>query len=235
MPRKFKKRSYRRKRKRFNPAKARKGSSVAVWQNRFSGFPDKFYVKLKYATVLALAPATGVYAEAVYRMNSVYDPQFAAGGDQPTYFDNLAGMYLNYTVVRSNIRVSQLPTAPAGGSDASSGSIVIYPSNSSSGVASYLSAIQLDGSKHMTLGFYAGQEKSNMIGQSRSIASMAGRSASAIYTESSFSSVVTDNPISESFWIVGVINSSTATMDCEVLIQIDYYVCFQGLAPLELS
>jgi len=63
------------------------------------GFPDKLTTNLVYSQSLALTP-TGLLPTpyTAYKASSLYDPEDALGGGQPTYFDQLATIYSRYMV-----------------------------------------------------------------------------------------------------------------------------------------
>jgi len=45
------------------------------------------------------APSTGfTFSEQIYRLNSVFDPDFTGGGHQPLYYDQVSPLYTNYLV-----------------------------------------------------------------------------------------------------------------------------------------
>lgn len=78
--------------------------------NGFSGLPAKKTVTLHYATEVAFTG--GVTAQShVFRLNSVYDPLWAAGGNQPLGFDQWAAFYGRYTVKKATIKAQWAPGA----------------------------------------------------------------------------------------------------------------------------
>lgn len=104
-PRK-KKRVVRRKRR-----KARPRRSLVL-----SGFPSKKLVRMRYVdTSVTLNSSNIANDSAVFRANSVFDPDFTNAGTnhQPMSFDQWALIYNKYTVVSSTISVSYTPTAAA--------------------------------------------------------------------------------------------------------------------------
>lgn len=66
---------------------------------RGTGFPDRLTTNLVYAESIILDPSVGTPTPvAVFSLNSLYDPNTAVGGGQPTYFDQLATVYSRYVV-----------------------------------------------------------------------------------------------------------------------------------------
>lgn len=63
------------------------------------GFPDSLTTNLVYSDSIILDPtAANPLPKFSYRLTSLFDPQFTLGGGQPTYFDQLAGLYERYIV-----------------------------------------------------------------------------------------------------------------------------------------
>lgn len=63
------------------------------------GFPDRLTTNLVYAESFILDPSAGNPVPFVsYNLASLFDPQDAIGGGQPTYFDQLAAVYRRYIV-----------------------------------------------------------------------------------------------------------------------------------------
>lgn len=63
-------------------------------------FPNKRMAVLDYVDQIALtSSAAGLFGtEQVYRLNSLYDPDFTGTGHQPYGYDQLAALYLRYKV-----------------------------------------------------------------------------------------------------------------------------------------
>lgn len=92
------------KRQRFNQYKPYPGIRGTNPQNvvrvRGIGMPDRLITNLVYSDSLILDPSAGTPTPYfVINMASAFDPQFAIGGGQPTYWDQLALIYKKYQVV----------------------------------------------------------------------------------------------------------------------------------------
>lgn len=108
----------RRRSKRFAPyRKGKKRSTTARRGTRMirrvprlvpGSFPPLKRVKLKYVTQVSLNPSTSLNDYAVFRANSLYDPEYATGGHQPMWHDVYASVYDNYRVYFSKITVVPL-------------------------------------------------------------------------------------------------------------------------------
>lgn len=69
------------------------------WQrNKDAPFPDRMSVKLLYSDVKTLALGAGGSSQTVFRLNSIFDPDFTGVGHQPRGHDELALMYRRYYV-----------------------------------------------------------------------------------------------------------------------------------------
>ena len=75
------------------------------------GFPNKIITKLRYAFNISTGPLTnGVGFDYVFRMNSIFDPDFTSIGHQPLWHDQYANIYLNYRVLGSQLRCKWMPS-----------------------------------------------------------------------------------------------------------------------------
>lgn len=75
------------------------------------GFPTKIITKIKYVDFIPLGPFTNLTPTGnIFRMNSIFDPDFSLGGHQPMWRDNYASIYENYRVLGSKITVKFCPS-----------------------------------------------------------------------------------------------------------------------------
>lgn len=84
----------------FKPYNGIQGTNPAnVGVFRGIGFPDRLFVNLVYSDSFALAPSAGTITPYnTFVVNSIWDPQDALGGGQPTYYDQFAAIYKRYRV-----------------------------------------------------------------------------------------------------------------------------------------
>lgn len=202
---------------------AAKTSIANLWGIR-NYLPDRLRNKMKYTEIISFNPAVGVYQEHVYRMNSIYDPNYTGAGGQPTGFDQFATFYQTYRVFESVIRVRYLPTAPAAGSDASTGALVVYPSQTATGVTYYADAVSTPYSRNTNYGFYAGSTGSSVLYNKMAIATIAGASKTTVANEDNFAANVASNPVNAYYWVIGNSNQSSATQDVDVQVELEFYV-----------
>lgn len=67
------------------------------------GMPDRLITNLVYSDNKTLTPGAGSLGFSVFRLNSVFDPDEAVGGGQPTYHDQISTMYKRYRVLGAKI------------------------------------------------------------------------------------------------------------------------------------
>lgn len=94
---------------------------VSRWSGRISnlpgrssiyGFPRSTVTTLRYCETYSLTSTASSIAKQVFRMNSIYDPDFTNTGHQPYYFDQLSTLYDHYVVLGSKLTVQffQVPS-----------------------------------------------------------------------------------------------------------------------------
>lgn len=64
---------------------------------------------MRYATSTDLTLDTGGVQSVLFRANGLYDPEYAIGGHQPLYFDQMSALYNHYHVVASKIKFRVQP------------------------------------------------------------------------------------------------------------------------------
>lgn len=69
-------------------------------QGPASAFPRSVMAKLRYGYEQFFDTSGNAMGSAILRANSLYDPEYATGGHQPRYFDQICaqGLYLHYLV-----------------------------------------------------------------------------------------------------------------------------------------
>lgn len=93
-----------------------KASKKNTWRTRNSslktavqgmpGVAEKQIVKMKYSDQFVLDPGVGSTAGHIFRANSIFDPDYSAGGHQPLGRDEWAVFYDHYTVLNSTCKVT---------------------------------------------------------------------------------------------------------------------------------
>lgn len=224
---KYKKKSYRRRRK-ANPRRA-----------LLSGFPIKKLVKMRYVDtgVNLDAPASGI-AQVVYRANSVFDPYEPIGGHQPMSFDQWALIYNKYTVLGAKITMEWTPLTVV---NFLPGRFGILLSSDTAGTAPYSNINSLLESKlignYKTFGilFNANQPKHNSVSKTFSAKHFFGKRD--VVDGSANTALVTTNPGNEAFFIPWVCAQANAQDPgvATFMITIDYIVMFTDPKQLDGS
>lgn len=69
-------------------------------------FPDKVNTTLRYYDLNVVTPSTTTVTGTFWRANGIYDPYVAVGGHQPLGFDQWMGIYDQWVVNSSRIKVT---------------------------------------------------------------------------------------------------------------------------------
>lgn len=87
--------------------------SLVYYQNRNNiprwGFPRRLYIAHRYVESVNLL-VTGSVNGIAFKANGLFDPNTQVGGHQPMFFDNMANIYNHYTVVKSTMKLTVVPT-----------------------------------------------------------------------------------------------------------------------------
>lgn len=67
-------------------------------QITMGNFPPRKTVMLKYVSNFSLNPSSSASDVHVFRVNSVYNPDYTASGHQPMFYDNYSTLYQRYKV-----------------------------------------------------------------------------------------------------------------------------------------
>lgn len=96
-------------------AKAESGPVIRAPKFHQTPFPSVKYAWLRYSHMnVNMAVASGVIGKYVFRMNSIYDPDFTGVGHQPCPHDTYQTIYNHYTVLKSRIKATFIPTTNTG-------------------------------------------------------------------------------------------------------------------------
>lgn len=87
-----------------------KGWRVTRFRAPLGNFPNTKTVALRYVENITLDGGSGSTAVNVFRVNSIYDPNYTGVGHQPMFRDNYAAIYEDYRVNYSTITMVALGT-----------------------------------------------------------------------------------------------------------------------------
>jgi len=77
-------------------------------QTGYLPFGEKYLCRLPYVdnSFITASGTTGVVSTNAYRLNSMFDPLYAVGGNQPLQFDTLAANYERFFVKRASVHIT---------------------------------------------------------------------------------------------------------------------------------
>lgn len=223
-------RRYRRKR-RGRRRRGRRGR-VSKWSLKTNQvFSDKLLVKLPYAQVLARSVA-GPTDQIVMRGNSVFDPEEATGGNQPTGYDEYSQFYGEYRVYASKMRVRIVNDTDGVGLN-----VTLMAGRSAQGSGSFLGSLQQPYTKTR----YCGQPTGKDVVYVSNYMTTRKMWARPVKNEDNFVGITGgtgtgSNPTNQWYFILEVGSSDGATnINYDVLIQMTYWVEFSARKTLALS
>lgn len=190
-----------------------------------TGFPDKIFVKLKYAERLQVAHAAGIAVEDVYSGNSCFDPSITGGSYKPYGFNQWTDFYRYYTVYGSRIKVTPIITTNTN----MPLDVAVVPSTVNTIVTSDIAdPVETNPyAKWVLGGTYRAGVPSNAVRNYMSTAKIWGVSPVAVRAEDAYAAAVGTNPVDQWFWIVVTQPLDEATaVTCYIMVEITYYVEF---------
>lgn len=185
-------------------------------------FPRIITKKLRYVQTSVINPPIAGTGDAVFRANSLFDPDRTGTGHQPYGFDQLAVAYGHYIVTGSRITARYLPVTASGDATPVVLAIVgsISPTSLNADMVSYMerrtfSSYKIIGSFEQGLAAPAAQVRSHY-----SLRKIFGNESQDL------SANMTGNPVEEYFYhvLVGKPGTGTDEVAMTFLVTIDY-VC----------
>lgn len=231
MPRRYRK--YNKSNKRYHKRNYRfkrrfkKDISRSIITTQDYGFPDTYKTKLKI-NVYAHLVATGTTNNWVYRANSLFDPEYAMGGNQPRYYDQLSAIYNKYLVLSCKAKVefsNQSTTVPC--------TVALMYSDSDPSALTMDDIIENRYSKYTTIGTASGTGNKR-LSYYMPMKSLLGQNSlnpdPYLYTS------VGSNPVDEVYFMVSG-QSVDASSQCNVyaIIELTYYCLFKGTKLVDQS
>ena len=188
--------------------------------------PDRYRCKM---THIFTTTATAGSTDTIIRANSVYDPEFAAGGGQPTGFDELAALYSRYLVNAAKVKVTLVNYS------ATAAKLVVSPSPDSSSFSSILAAATQPYAKQVIVG---GSSGASMRSVSLYMTTKAARglNGNSPIADDELEATTTANPTKQ--WFFHVVHGhldGTSASNQEIQCEITYYVDFFKRHQITLS
>lgn len=179
-----------------------------------------------YNTVVGKAPAAGAVDVQVFRMNSVYDPDFTGIGSSIPAYSQLSAMYGRYRVLACKITVSFVNTSAATPLTC----FVACTPATTVGV----SMPQIMGQRHVwakSIGSYNSQPLTHVV--NASVGKVYGVPELQVLTEDDFAAVVGTNPNNGVYAHIGLYANGPVGATANLHVRIEYDVVWS--LPLELA
>jgi hypothetical protein len=183
------------------------------------GFPDRMLAKLSYCDYRRVNPGVVSYADTVYNLNSVFDPENSGVGHQPRGFDVLAGLYNKYRVhkCRSRIEVRQRAAHGLAG--------ILLPNNSSTALTT--ADLPMEQSRSTRIPLTGASQPVTLVDVMYDCAQVLGQTRAQYMANEDTSALVTANPTEGVFSHVFLWQPDSATvLDCEFVHYLTYEVEF---------
>lgn len=176
-------------------------------------FPDVAKVKFHYSTLESFSLEQNIIGNRVYRLNSLYDPEFALGGGQPMGFDQWSTFYLKYLVYASRIKLEFIMES------VNPIEVFLGPDNDESPPSTSDQWVSLPYYKHKVVN--SAWAPASRIAHVCSVSTLEGR---RIGSEDDYAASTTANPFKTKFWQMGLLNSTSAQdITVNVRVTITYY------------
>lgn len=198
-------------------------------------FPPVLYTKLRYTDKLImysdnLTNRTG--STYPYRLGSLYDPYFNAGGHQPLGFDQLSPIYFKYHVYKVDVQIRMIGKT---GSAQSFCVVCLKPGTSTYTVGGIKSAQELQEQPGNTIidGSWA-----QTWNQTYDLADVQGISRKELWNEAFYSGTASTDPVQTPYleMACGTYDEpSTASNSVTVMISLVYHARFSHPNPLNGS
>jgi hypothetical protein len=186
--------------------------------------PDVESIKLVYSDYRVITAAVN-QAEYVYRLNSLFDPDFSGVGGQPDGFDFWKAYYTIYRVVAAKVEVQVVSNTIDG-----NGLLAIAATDSS---GSYLSAEEVAGLRKAKASTFTQQQKASLRAVWH-MGELMGRNDESILADNECAALMTANPTNTQYLHVAVESGNSATQASMMWVKITYYARFErAIATLD--
>lgn len=188
-------------------------------------FPKKIITILRYIDQYALTSTLGGASTVVFRMNSVFDPDFTNVGHQPLYYDRYSAIYNNYRVLGSRLEATISPTALSTGV----GPWVFGINGSESSVSMSTSSINRAEQNDAVSTVFNQQDPPTVLSYAFSPEIKLDRPRD----DDSMGATVNTNPTNQYYAHVWFSDLNGATSTAIMRVVIEYTVEFFGVSPYE--
>lgn len=221
------------KRRRFVPRASRKGLDLGGSSNNPSvGFSRLITAKIPFAASMrcrmvfsepsTLTTGLSVYgAEIRYRLNSVYDPRYAVGGNTVRNYNVYSGIYQQYRVDKCHYQI--IFTTPGAGNDIMCACTVAPNTSGSVAGATIGFPAEFSGGKYGVLSS-AGERRCILQG-TIDLAAINGVSHTRYNSDDAYSSYIGASPVQEALLSAAICCADGTTgVNCAALVVLTYDV-----------
>jgi len=196
-----------------------------------SPFSRRIWRTLRYVDSYQVTNVGGGNGFQVWRLNSLFDPDFTGTGHQPLYFDQFctsSGPYNNYVVV--GVRLALIVAAiNDGGPDVTISYAMGPASYSSTPVRSVSDVTQLAETPGWTTGMQSAYERSKTYKFQYDMAKLFGITQEQLLAEDDYMGVYNNNPTNQQFFHFAYTTLGAAAGEVQVTIMIEYDTVFRTL------
>jgi hypothetical protein len=193
--------------------------------SRYEGVPDEYTCKLQYS--YAVADSTGAYGEVILRGNGPYDPEYAAGGGQPQWWDQLSAIYTHYEAFKSKVTAKVIQRSATG--DSAFLIVGMYPHIDPSTATAVHEACERDRSRHEVMGPNVGGPNTMTIIETNTTSQIYGIPKELAKYETDYSALTSTTPNNQWYHHIfyGTLNEFDDT-SVYIDIEVEYWIRFFG-------
>lgn len=182
--------------------------------------PDRIRTKLKYIQQKTFASSI-TPSPVSFRLNSLFDPDVAVGGSQPSWFDAFAGLYEEYLVLSADVKVVLI--------NANTNVVKAAIAYSDDQDISSMSVDDIAAQKRATMTILGGNSGINKWTYRRNINLADLHGQPNIDSDPDQYQVVSANPTDDAYFSIAVEDLAGSTnVACFAYVEIDYDCVFKG-------
>jgi hypothetical protein len=185
--------------------------------SKWDPLPPRFICKFRYQSTKKFTVAAGTFGlENLYRLNSLYDPDFTGAGDYPYAFPTFQSLYKTYRV--HGVLVEVLFTDPS--VDGLIGGVLVQPSTSPATLAG--ETIDTAGARPMvaTVALNFSGSQTALVRQYLSIAAIDGIPKAQLLGDPNYQAQTNTSPVSTPFLRVAIACEDLANNTATAYIQV---------------
>lgn len=188
-------------------------------------FPIEYRGTLVYSGYLALTPSAGAVSDQVYRLNSIYDPDYSGTGITVMGYTQVNALYQRYRVLsaKATVQWDNLSSDPA------TAFLVASPNPTISANINYIQSQRISWTSPIS--GKGGPTKSHVV--SLPIHKVFGVPALQVKTEHDFAASLGANPANSVYLHAGIYQNGASAGNCNLFVKIEYHVVLS--MPYDLS